>query len=163
EVLQVGHPLHGEVLAAGVPRLRRRALLRDLVEAVGDDDGFDRLRLATWRLESGDPGDPEQLLGLARDAMGRLDHPLAERPAAAGAGPTPGSCWARRWPARAASPSRKPCWPPSSRPTPSRSPGWRWPGRPTCSSTSTGRPTPSPCCGWPTRTWPPIPSGGRSA
>jgi DNA-binding NarL/FixJ family response regulator len=86
EVLQVGHPLHGEVVAAGVPRLRRRAILHDLVEAVGDDARFDRLRLATWRLESGDPGDPEQLIGLARDAMARLDHRLAERLAVAAGG-----------------------------------------------------------------------------
>jgi DNA-binding NarL/FixJ family response regulator len=86
EIVQAGHPLHGEVLAAGVPRLRRRAVLRDLVEAVRDVEWFDSLRLATWRLESGDPGDPDELLGLARDAMGRLDHRLAERLARAAGG-----------------------------------------------------------------------------
>ena len=88
EIVQAGHPLHGEVLAAGVPRLRRRALLRDLVDAVGDVTWFDHLRLATWRLESGDPGDPDELLGLAREAMGRLDHRLAERLATAAGGVT---------------------------------------------------------------------------
>ena len=88
-IVQVAHPLYGEVLAEGLPRVRRRALLRDLVEAVGERDAdphFDRLRLATWRLESGDPGDPEQLLPLAREAMGRLDHHLAERLARAAGG-----------------------------------------------------------------------------
>jgi DNA-binding CsgD family transcriptional regulator len=85
-LVQVAHPLYGEVLAASLPRLRRRAVLRDLVGAVEDLDHFDRLRLATWRLESGDPGDPEQLLLLAREALGRLDHRLAERLAVAAGG-----------------------------------------------------------------------------
>ena len=97
-IVQVAHPLYGEVLAEALPRVRRRAVLRDLVGAVEalDDvaradrfdrfDRFDRLRLATWRLESGVPGDPEQLLRLAREAMGRLDHNLAERLARAAGG-----------------------------------------------------------------------------
>jgi DNA-binding CsgD family transcriptional regulator len=86
ETLRVAHPLHGEVLAASLPRLRRRAVLRDLVAAVDDLDDFDRLRLATWRLESGDPGDPDQLLVLAREALARFDHRLAERLALAAGG-----------------------------------------------------------------------------
>jgi DNA-binding CsgD family transcriptional regulator len=85
-VVQVAHPLYGEVLAEALPRLRRRAVLRDLVGAVEDLDHFDRLRLATWRLESGAPGDPEHLLLLAREALGRLDHRLAERLALAAGG-----------------------------------------------------------------------------
>lgn len=88
-VVQVAHPLYGEVLAGALPRLRRRAVLRDLVGAVEGLDGahqVDRLRLATWMLESGTPGDPEQLLGLAREALGRLDHQLAERLARAAGG-----------------------------------------------------------------------------
>jgi DNA-binding CsgD family transcriptional regulator len=84
--LQMAHPLYGEVLATGLPRLRRRALLRELVEAVDDRDQFDRLRLATWRLESGVPGDPEHLLDLGREALGRFDHGLAERLALAAGG-----------------------------------------------------------------------------
>jgi DNA-binding CsgD family transcriptional regulator len=91
-IVQMAHPLYGEVLAAGLPRLRRRTVLRDLVAAVdgrdGRDDvaGFDRLRVATWRLESGVPGPPDQLMGLAREALGRLDHRLAERLALAAGG-----------------------------------------------------------------------------
>jgi DNA-binding CsgD family transcriptional regulator len=88
--LQVAHPLYGEVLAAALPRLRRRALLVELVrtvEQVGDLDAFNHLRLATWRVESGAPGDPDQLLVLAREALGRLDHALAERLARAAGGP----------------------------------------------------------------------------
>ncbi|MGH9214159.1 MAG: LuxR C-terminal-related transcriptional regulator [Acidimicrobiales bacterium] len=84
--VQVAHPLYGEVLAAGLPRLRRRALLRDLVCSVEDLDHFDRLRVARWRLESEAPGDREQLLELAREALGRLDHRLAERLAHAAGG-----------------------------------------------------------------------------
>jgi DNA-binding CsgD family transcriptional regulator len=84
--VQVAHPLYGEVLATSLPRLRRRALIRDLIGAVDDLDRFDRLRLATWRLESGLPGEAEQLLPLAREALGRLDHRLAERLAQAAGG-----------------------------------------------------------------------------
>ncbi len=84
--VQVAHPLYGEVLAGSMPSLRRRAVIRDLIGAVDDLDQFDRLRLATWRLESGLPGDAEQLLPLAREALGRLDHRLAERLARAAGG-----------------------------------------------------------------------------
>jgi DNA-binding CsgD family transcriptional regulator/tetratricopeptide (TPR) repeat protein len=93
--VRVTHPLYGEVLAAGLPRVRHRAVLGDLVRAVEDSggdgaadaaDAVDPLRLATWRLESGVPGDPAQLLPLAREALGRLDHRLAERLASAAGG-----------------------------------------------------------------------------
>jgi len=86
ETVQVAHPLHGEVVAAGLPRLRRRTILRELATAVGEDEGIDPLRVATWRLESGDPGDPEELLVLGREALARLDHRLAERLALAAGG-----------------------------------------------------------------------------
>ena len=84
--VQVAHPLYGEILAGGLPRLRRRAVLRALAQAVEGLDHFDRLRLATWRLESDSSGDPSQLLPLAREALGRLDHDLAERLALAAGG-----------------------------------------------------------------------------
>ena len=89
-VIQVAHPVYGEVLSQALPRTRRRALLRDLVGAVealnASEAPVDPLRLATWRLESGVTGDPEDLLALAREAMGRLDHHLAERLARAAGG-----------------------------------------------------------------------------
>jgi DNA-binding CsgD family transcriptional regulator/tetratricopeptide (TPR) repeat protein len=84
--VQVAHPLYGEVLASSLPSLRRRTVIRELIGAVEDLDQFDRLRLATWRLESGLPGEAEQLLLLAREALGRLDHRLAERLARAAGG-----------------------------------------------------------------------------
>jgi DNA-binding CsgD family transcriptional regulator len=88
EIVQLVHPLHGEVLVAGFPPLRRRAVLRDLVAAVGDLHRFDRLRMATWQLESGEAADPDLLVALAHEALGRLDHPLAERLARAAGGAT---------------------------------------------------------------------------
>jgi DNA-binding CsgD family transcriptional regulator len=84
--VQVAHPLYGEVLANSLPSLRRRTVIRELIGAVEDVDQFDRLRLATWKLESGLPGEAEQLLPLAREALGRLDHRLAERLARAAGG-----------------------------------------------------------------------------
>jgi ATP/maltotriose-dependent transcriptional regulator MalT len=86
EVLQVVHPLYGEVLAAGLARRRRRAILHQLVAAVEGLDHFDRLRMATWQLESGSTGDADLLLVLAGEALGRLDHALAERLARAAGG-----------------------------------------------------------------------------
>ena len=86
EVLQVVHPLYGEVLAAGLSRLRRRAVLQALVSAVEGLEHVDRLRMATWQLDSGEPGDPDLLLTLAGEAVGRLDHVLAERLARAAGG-----------------------------------------------------------------------------
>lgn len=86
DVVQLVHPLYREVLVAGLSRLRRRAVLHDLVGAVADIEGFDRLRLATWQLESGRPADPGLLLTLAREALARLDHALAERLALAAGG-----------------------------------------------------------------------------
>ncbi len=85
-IVQVAHPLYRDVLVEGLGHLRRRELLRRLVGAVDGSDSFDRLRLATWRLDSGAAGDPVELLGLAREALGRLDHPLAARLAVAAGG-----------------------------------------------------------------------------
>ena len=119
--------MYGEILAAGLPHLRRRALLRELVRAVEGIDRFDRLRLATWRLESGVPGDPDLLLPLAREALARLDHRLAERLALAAGGTSRADAGLVIAEAlvKAASPTprrrRQIC----GLPSPSRSPGWR--------------------------------------
>ena len=42
EVVQIVHPLHREVLAAGLTRLRRRGVLEALVDAVRGLDRFGR-------------------------------------------------------------------------------------------------------------------------
>src|SRR6186997_61591 len=65
----LSHPLHGEVIRAEMPRMRRRALLRMLADATatsGSRRPGDVLRLALWRLELGDSNDPELLLEGAR-------------------------------------------------------------------------------------------------
>jgi DNA-binding CsgD family transcriptional regulator len=77
----LAHPLYGEVLR-GRARLRARGLaarLADDLQASGARRGTDLLRLATWRLDSGDPVPPELSLAAGRRAMGLADHALAER------------------------------------------------------------------------------------
>ena len=84
---RLGHPLYGEVLRAGLPVLRRRAVCRVLaeaVESVGARRSDDVLRVATWRLDSGG-ADPERLLAAAEAARRAYDVPLAERLARAAA------------------------------------------------------------------------------
>jgi DNA-binding CsgD family transcriptional regulator len=84
---RLGHPLYGEVLRAGLPVLRRRAVCRVLaeaVESVGARRSDDVLRVATWRLDSGG-ANPERLLEAAEAARRAYDVPLAERLARAAA------------------------------------------------------------------------------
>ncbi len=78
----LAHPLHGEVVRAELPRIRRRRVLRMLADglaATGGHRAGDVLRLALWRLELGDGDDPGLLLDAARQAYVALD----ERRAAA--------------------------------------------------------------------------------
>ena len=61
ESVRLAHPLHGEVLRAGLPALRRRSILLDqaaAVEAWGARRREDPLRIATWRLEATGRADP---------------------------------------------------------------------------------------------------------
>lgn len=78
-MVEIAHPLYGEVLAGSLPALRRRRILRDLVASLDDLPGVDPLRVGVWRLESGDPGGADELVDLAREALGRFDHALAQR------------------------------------------------------------------------------------
>lgn len=75
------HPLHGEVLRAGIPPLRLRrlrlALAREL-EALERPTPHDLVRAAAWRLESGQADEPERLLVAARAARS-LSLDTAER------------------------------------------------------------------------------------
>jgi DNA-binding CsgD family transcriptional regulator len=81
--LRLAHPLYSELLRATVPPLRRRAIYRQLAEALqrlGGRRRNDLLRLAVWRLESGVLADPELLLNAARLASGTFfEHALGER------------------------------------------------------------------------------------
>jgi DNA-binding CsgD family transcriptional regulator/tetratricopeptide (TPR) repeat protein len=81
------HPLHGEVLRRSMPSLRARMVRRTLAEATeatGARRREDLLRIATWRVESGAPGDPELLVAAGRQAYFADDYPVAVQLARAG-------------------------------------------------------------------------------
>jgi ATP/maltotriose-dependent transcriptional regulator MalT len=79
ESVRLAHPLHGDVLRAGLPALRRRSILLHqaaAVEAWGARRREDPLRLATWRLEATGRADPGLLLRAAR--LARYDHDFGQ-------------------------------------------------------------------------------------
>ncbi len=83
--VRLAHPLYGEVIRARCPALRMRRRYRDLV-AVAEQSGsrpHERLRLAVWRLEAGEAGDPAGLLAACRIAWAAHDYPVARRLATA--------------------------------------------------------------------------------
>lgn len=78
--VRLSHPLYGEVLRAGVPAVRERAIARalaEVVEATGARRREDALRVATWRL-SGGGGRSEVMLAGATSARWHYDFSLAE-------------------------------------------------------------------------------------
>ena len=80
--IDVAHPLHGEVIRAGLTPTRLEAIQRRLAEAVEARGGRrreDLLRLAVWRLDSGEAGDSDLLERAAGQALAALDLVLAER------------------------------------------------------------------------------------
>lgn len=91
-VVRLAHPLYGESVRAGMPRLRTVRRYRQLAElGVESSTRQDVLRLALWRLEAGLTDRPEPLLAALRMAWAAHDYPLAERfgwaAVEAGAGP----------------------------------------------------------------------------
>jgi DNA-binding CsgD family transcriptional regulator len=76
----MAHPLYGEVLRATIPATRRSALAAALASAASNDDVHppDPLRLATWRLESGE-ATAEELERAAISAVQRMAWDLALR------------------------------------------------------------------------------------
>ena len=75
EAVRLAHPIHAEVLRAGIPALRARSILlahADTVEGFGARRREDPLRIATWRLEATGRADPDLLLRVAR--LARYDH-----------------------------------------------------------------------------------------
>ncbi|WP_308298999.1 LuxR C-terminal-related transcriptional regulator [Streptomyces sp. GESEQ-35] len=77
-VVSLAHPLYGEVLRAGLPVLRRRALLLDQAarfEARGARRRGDLLHIATWRLAATGTADPALLTQAAILARHVHDYP----------------------------------------------------------------------------------------
>ncbi|MFC4506893.1 MULTISPECIES: AAA family ATPase [Streptomyces] len=77
--VSLAHPLYGEVLRAGLPVLRRRALLLDQAartEARGARRRGDLLRIATWRLGATGTADPALLVQAA--VLARHAHDYAQ-------------------------------------------------------------------------------------
>ncbi len=80
-VVDVAHPLHGEVVRAGLARTRLEAIQRELADAVdacGARRRGDLARLALWRLESGG-GDAALFERAAEHALAARDNVAAER------------------------------------------------------------------------------------
>jgi ATP/maltotriose-dependent transcriptional regulator MalT len=75
--VRLAHPIHGEVLRAGMPVLAVRSALlaqAEAIEAWGSRRREDPMRVATWRLEATGRADPELLLQAARLARFSRDH-----------------------------------------------------------------------------------------
>ena len=81
-VASVRHPMLGEVTRNSLPRLRSDALRVDIADAFATGaelNAEDLCRVATLRLDSRAPIDPDLLLAAARQAMGLADARLTER------------------------------------------------------------------------------------
>ncbi len=85
-LIALSHPLYGEAVRATMPVLRQRrvcASLADAVHAAGMPRLGDVVRVATWRLDAGQPVDAELLTSAAHRAYKANDFALAERLASA--------------------------------------------------------------------------------
>jgi DNA-binding CsgD family transcriptional regulator len=88
-LVRLSHPLYAEEIRAATPAYRRRVIsgmLADALERTGTVEGDDLLRLATWRMESGEGRDADLVVSAARRARSRFDYGLAERLARAAIG-----------------------------------------------------------------------------
>lgn len=80
-VLELVHPLYGEIVVAELPDLTARRIRRDLAGALiaaGTGGEAQDLRVATWLLEAGD-ADPDRFLAASLVALRRGGPDLAER------------------------------------------------------------------------------------
>ena len=87
-VVELAHPVYGEVIRQRMPRLRTRSIqgrLADRLQARGLEQHDDVTRLAWWRIESGGDVDPDILIRAGHRAVVGRDHRLAARFAAAAA------------------------------------------------------------------------------
>ncbi|WP_170321445.1 AAA family ATPase [Acrocarpospora pleiomorpha] len=93
--LRLAHSLYGEVLRAGLPVTRARAIWGRLAGALNAEPmrrRDDTLLAGVWQLQSGTITRPDQVLEAARQAIGRFELDLAERLARA-AGPGIDADW----------------------------------------------------------------------
>jgi DNA-binding NarL/FixJ family response regulator len=80
--VRLAHPLHGEVVRAGMPTMRARAILlaeADRLEALGPTPGPAALRIAVWRLEAGGRPAPAVLVRGAHLARQGHDYGVVRR------------------------------------------------------------------------------------
>jgi DNA-binding CsgD family transcriptional regulator len=80
--VRLTHPLHGEVVRAGMSRLRARAILlaeAARLEAADPDPGPAALRIAVWRLDAGGRPDPAILVRGAHLARSAHDFRVVRR------------------------------------------------------------------------------------
>jgi DNA-binding CsgD family transcriptional regulator len=85
-LIVLAHPLYGEAVRATMPVLRHRrvcASLADAVQAAGMPRLGDVVRVATWRLDAGQPVDADLLSSAAHRAYKANDFALADRLASA--------------------------------------------------------------------------------
>ena len=84
-LLRIRQPIVGDVLRAGTPPLRARAIKRRLAQAMartGTVTASDAVRLAEWRLDAGETLPPEAALHAARGALSEGRFSSARRLAA---------------------------------------------------------------------------------
>jgi DNA-binding CsgD family transcriptional regulator len=92
QLARVTQPLFGEAIRPGIPASRRTALARKLADAYEKEggDSTDLVRVTGWRLDCGDPLEPERLVRASFQAGAAQDWAavtrLAEAALAAGAG-----------------------------------------------------------------------------
>ena len=73
--VSMAHPVHGEVVRAGMGALRARTVKSQLADVMEGSE----IRLAVWRLEAGASVDPNLMAQAARQAADLFSYRLAER------------------------------------------------------------------------------------
>ena len=84
--VELAHPLYAELTREALPITTRRRLSGALASVAGAQDALnvgEAMRSMTWRLDSGEPGNPERLLTSARVALAAGDTALGARLATA--------------------------------------------------------------------------------
>ena len=86
ELVRLSHPLHGEVLRGGLGALARRRQVKRAIDLIAGRPAplrGDPLRIALWRLDIGEPTEPDALVAGAFLARAAMDLPSTHRLATA--------------------------------------------------------------------------------